>query len=135
MRLGRKPVAIVDKWEIEFWESDINTFGWGVIEFNRLLFNGRPVNDFVVYVPGEEWRARRVAFILKSLSTKRLSLIDEVRLGCLLGYTKRCISAFVERVKIMDSEGEAELYDALYLICMSEEEYLEESKIPPWVKL
>lgn len=103
MRLGRKPVTLISEWELKYWNDEIHTQGWIIEPFVfRSYFKNQTVNDYVVYLPGQQWRVLRLRKCYKTIERRPWIDADEARVGFLLGYTKQCIRAYLERKRLFD---------------------------------
>lgn len=102
MRLGRKPVTEIDDYELEYWIDEIKERGYILYRFDKTCCSlSHP--SYIVGLPGQEWRVRRLNKAFEDSYRNGYDEINHARIGFLLGYTKQCISAFLERSRLLKS--------------------------------
>ena len=89
MRMGRKPVCMLDTILLPYWEEEIAKHNYGVLPVSE--------EEVVIHLPSEKWRAEKIVRIRNTPSMSR-GYTYHVKLGYLLGYTKTCIAAFCIRM-------------------------------------
>jgi len=107
MRMGRKPVTEIEEWELKYWIDEIKERGYILLKIDNSYARFHDPS-YIVGLPGQEWRAQRLKRAFEDNFKSGYTEINHARIGFLLGYTKQCISAFLERcrlIKIGDLEG------------------------------
>jgi len=90
MLANRKPVALVSALDYPFWEETIFKLRWIVVP--REL-----QQDYVIGLPDQLWRAEKLVRITNTAIYPYRNEVHFARVGYLLGYTKECIKAFIDR--------------------------------------
>lgn len=102
MKLGHKPISLIHDWELKYWTSEIEKYGWVINTLTFQTTSGRIINEFVVCLPDQAWRVDRIKRIYHTrVSRGMLTELEEARIGFLLGYSKQCISAYLERSRLL----------------------------------
>lgn len=109
MLAGVKPITLLDmvEFNLPVWQKAVEENGWGYLIVMSHGHCGRPLLDAVVYLPGQQWRAERLAKELRK--RHRNTTLKDVRMGFLLGYTKECIAYFLDRCREIDYNGNTTL--------------------------
>lgn len=97
---GRKPIALVDDWEMAPFEPYIKNGTLEVKPFKLAFHNGAAYDSYVVFLPGQERRANRLQKVYSQYDDYENAGKTDLwhsRMGILLGYSNRDIRKFLNQ--------------------------------------